>query len=304
MLLFIVSFVSSTMVAAFVNKYVLSVLKFTYPTVYQSWQMLMISTTLCLLFCLGLINFSNIERNTIQQWCPAMCFFSITIYSGSVALSRLPIPVFFASLHFVFVVCTIADTFMFKKEPAMLSLLGLALGLVGLFFSISIYPVDFLGHRWMFVHCLSSASYMIFARGIFKGKLSEFEKAMLNSSFSIMALLLIGIFSGEVSRAFSFPYLFNINFHRGCITSGITGALLSLSYGKLATSLSISKLRWIGSTSMVITSVISLFIFPLEKPFLMELSTLITLSGSAIYTYSESIEEFQNDIQLEKEQIA
>ncbi|OXB81668.1 UNVERIFIED_CONTAM: hypothetical protein H355_008917 [Colinus virginianus] len=58
--------------SCFTNKYVLSVLKFTYPTLFQGSEIL--------------------------SWLPASLIFVGVIYAGSRALSRLPIPVFL-TLH-------------------------------------------------------------------------------------------------------------------------------------------------------------------------------------------------------------
>ncbi|XP_065063143.1 UDP-N-acetylglucosamine transporter TMEM241 homolog [Rhopilema esculentum] len=279
--------VCSSVGATFVNKYVLSVLKFTYPTVYQSWQTGVTAAILLSLSAFGLIQFAVIDRQSSKHWIPAMCFFTVGIYSGSKALSRLPIPIFFTMLHLVHVSIAFVDEIYFRKHNSPLSLFGAILGLVGLAVTIkSDTEFDVLGYKWMVVHCLCSASYSIFAKKVFKSSLREIDKIMLNSLFSVIVLMGFGTYTGEVGRSLNFPFIYYKKFHAGCITSGISGALLGLSYSRLAEVMPVSKIRWISTLAMVLTSALSLFIFQFTLSVPLVLGITVGLLGSVIYTYS------------------
>uniref|UniRef100_A0A8D0GNA0 Transmembrane protein 241 n=1 Tax=Sphenodon punctatus TaxID=8508 RepID=A0A8D0GNA0_SPHPU len=78
----------------FTNKYVLSVLKFTYPTLFQGWQTLIGGFLLHISWKLGWVEISSSPRSEVLSWLPASALFVAIIYVGSRALSRLPIPVF------------------------------------------------------------------------------------------------------------------------------------------------------------------------------------------------------------------
>uniref|UniRef100_A0A8B9P6C0 Transmembrane protein 241 n=1 Tax=Apteryx owenii TaxID=8824 RepID=A0A8B9P6C0_APTOW len=73
----------------FVFQYVLSVLKFTYPTLFQGWQTLVGGLLLHVSWKLGWVEISLCSRSDILSWLPASALFVGIIYAGSRALSRL-----------------------------------------------------------------------------------------------------------------------------------------------------------------------------------------------------------------------
>ncbi|MEJ1281608.1 transmembrane protein 241 [Cricetulus griseus] len=77
------------------NKYVLSVLKFTYPTLFQGWQTLIGGLLLHVSWKLGWVEINSSLRSNVLAWLPASVLFVGIIYAGSRALSRLAVPVFF-----------------------------------------------------------------------------------------------------------------------------------------------------------------------------------------------------------------
>uniref|UniRef100_A0A8C0HVV2 Transmembrane protein 241 n=1 Tax=Balaenoptera musculus TaxID=9771 RepID=A0A8C0HVV2_BALMU len=86
------------------NKYVLSVLKFTYPTLFQGWQTL-----------IGGLLLHVSSRSDVLTWLPASVLFVGIICAGSRALSRLAIPVFLI-LHNVAEVIICGHQKCFQKE--------------------------------------------------------------------------------------------------------------------------------------------------------------------------------------------
>ncbi|XP_066540134.1 UDP-N-acetylglucosamine transporter TMEM241 homolog isoform X4 [Hoplias malabaricus] len=82
-------------VSHFTNKYVLSVLKFTFPTIFLGWQT---STGALLLYVtgkFGWVEINGFTRSAALLWLPGSIFFLGNIYAGSKALAILPIPFFF-----------------------------------------------------------------------------------------------------------------------------------------------------------------------------------------------------------------
>uniref|UniRef100_A0A3P9P1M8 Transmembrane protein 241 n=1 Tax=Poecilia reticulata TaxID=8081 RepID=A0A3P9P1M8_POERE len=78
-------------VSYFTNKFVLSVLKFTYPTLFQGWQTLIgaaLEVCVCVYVCVC-------SRSAALSWLPGSFLFVGNIYAGSRALSRIDIPFFF-----------------------------------------------------------------------------------------------------------------------------------------------------------------------------------------------------------------
>lgn len=76
------------------NKYVLSVLKFTYPTLFQGWQTFVGGLLLHVSWKLGWVEINSSSRTHVLTWLPASLLFVGIIYAGSRALSRLAIAVF------------------------------------------------------------------------------------------------------------------------------------------------------------------------------------------------------------------
>ncbi|XP_072591186.1 UDP-N-acetylglucosamine transporter TMEM241 isoform X6 [Vulpes vulpes] len=97
------------------NKYVLSVLKFTYPTLFQGWQTLIGGLLLHVSWKLGWAEINSTSRSDVSMWLPASVLFVGIIYAGSRALSKLAIPVFL-TLHNVAEVIICGHQKCFRKE--------------------------------------------------------------------------------------------------------------------------------------------------------------------------------------------
>ncbi|XP_062923497.1 transmembrane protein 241-like isoform X7 [Mobula hypostoma] len=74
----------------FTNKYVLSILNFTYPTLFQGWQTIMGTVLLQVAWKLGWLEMrSTFLWSAKVSWLPAVFMFVGSIYTGSRALSKL-----------------------------------------------------------------------------------------------------------------------------------------------------------------------------------------------------------------------
>uniref|UniRef100_A0A9J8A7L4 Transmembrane protein 241 n=1 Tax=Cyprinus carpio carpio TaxID=630221 RepID=A0A9J8A7L4_CYPCA len=79
----------------FTNKYVLSILKFTFPTIFQGWQTSTGALLLLVTWKLGWVEINGFSRSAAFSQLPGCFLFIGNIYAGSRALSLLPIPFFF-----------------------------------------------------------------------------------------------------------------------------------------------------------------------------------------------------------------
>lgn len=90
--------------------------------------------------------FSFVFRLAIEKWFPAMCFFTIAIYSGSVALSRL--------VSFIFQPMLIGSTYIILKIHHFLLEVKL-LALCGFLYLLNNFPFQTVLKRncWLHVTC-------------------------------------------------------------------------------------------------------------------------------------------------------
>jgi len=122
------------------------------------------------------------------SWLPASVLFSAMIYSGSVALSRLPVPVFCAIHYISIIVQILLESLLFKKDlpiNSQFSLIVTALAVVMVaatdtqvilslflffFYCVCVFlfvfsfffflQFDQIGYKWMMIHCTFSAPTM------------------------------------------------------------------------------------------------------------------------------------------------
>ncbi|XP_043395685.1 transmembrane protein 241 isoform X9 [Chelonia mydas] len=111
----------------FTNKYVLSVLKFTYPTLFQGWQTLVGGFLLHVSWKLGWVEISCSSRSEVLTWLPASVLFVGIIYAGSRALSRLPIPVFLTVHNAAEVITCGFQKFVQKEQTSLLKICSVVL---------------------------------------------------------------------------------------------------------------------------------------------------------------------------------
>ncbi|XP_063472941.1 UDP-N-acetylglucosamine transporter TMEM241 isoform X8 [Symphalangus syndactylus] len=177
------------------NKYVLSVLKFTYPTLFQGWQTLIGGLLLHVSWKLGWVEINSSSRSHVLAWLPASVLFVGIIYAGSRALSRLAIPVFL-TLHNVAEVIICGYQKCFRKEktsPAKICSALFLLATAGcLPFNDSQFDPD--GYFWAIIHL-----------------------------FCV----------GDLVSVLDFPFLYFYRFHGSCCASGFLGFFLMFSTVKL-----------------------------------------------------------------------
>ncbi|XP_031220832.1 transmembrane protein 241 isoform X3 [Mastomys coucha] len=219
------------------NKYVLSVLKFTYPTLFQGWQTFVGGLLLHMSWKLGWVEIHSSLRSDVLTWLPASVLFVGIIYAGSKALSRLAVPVFFI-LHNVAEVLTCGyQKCVWRECPLPLGRCRVP-SLPGL-----------------------SGSYKILRRSRKPTVLSDIDQQYLNYIFSMVLLAFASHPTGDLFGALDFPFLYFYRFHGSCCASGVLGFFLMLSTVKLRSVLAPGQCAAWVFLAKVITAGLSMLLF-------------------------------------------
>lgn len=221
----------------FVNKYVLSVLNFTYPTIFQGWQTLVGVAILRMLIAGGQVEplLNGLDRKDLAPWAPGMMMFLVSIYSGSRALANLPIPVFFSLQNTVVVFKVITQLLLQKQLLSCFSYLMVMIALVSAL-GVSMTDPQFSseGYFWMAIHVISNGSFYIYTN-LMKGrlKLRSLDRLYCCYIYSVVMLAPCSYLLGDALEAVNYPYLYFTKFYLGCLFSGMLGIFLNLTAMRL-----------------------------------------------------------------------
>ena len=295
-------FSCSSVAAILVNKHVLWQLKFTYPTIFQSIQMACCSFFLISANVLGYVEISRLKPLIFVKWLPAVLFFTVSIYAGSKSLAVLPIPVFaLTQQNLTHGFLQIFLIYKQRKLPKTIALSFLILC------SICVLIVLVIGdhvyqYGWMLLHCTSNGCYSYFLLYIYHNdnEMKEIDKMVLNSSCSIILLILFGVMTGEVQSVLQFQYIWNYWFYFACLCSGTFGTIIIVSYSNLCQVFSIFAVRFINSLVMLFVSVLSLFMYEIFYYNSFSTSAFIGLFAIVIYCYF--IQRYVDGIEVSNEE--
>ncbi|XP_019786083.2 UDP-N-acetylglucosamine transporter TMEM241 isoform X2 [Tursiops truncatus] len=218
------------------NKYVLSVLKFTYPTLFQGWQTLIGGLLLHVSWKLGWAEINSNSRSDVLTWLPASVLFVGIIYAGSRALSRL------------------------KTSPAKICSALFLLAAAGcLPFNDSQFDPD--GYFWAIIHLFCIGAYKILQKSQKSNALSDIDQQYLNYLFSVVLLAFASHPTGDLLSVLDFPFLYFYRFHGSCCASGFLGFFLMVSTVKLKSLMTPGQCAaWIFFAK-VITAGLSILLF-------------------------------------------
>ncbi|XP_052817109.1 transmembrane protein 241-like [Mya arenaria] len=250
----------------FVNKYVLTVLGFQFPTIFQGWQTLVGFLMLSLLVTARHVPplMENITRYDVANWLPGMLLFVGSIYSGSKALAKLPMPVFLSLHNLITVILCTGQLALYRQLTSLYSYaMMMILVITSILIGVSDPDFNTDGYYWMCVHVLTTGGLSIFSKlARSRLKLSAHEKLYCNYLYSVIVLAPSSYFLGDAIKAGAYPYLFYSKFYMGCIMSGIFGVFLSLNNIKLMEfKLDKADLSKIAGIAKLLTSVCSLLFF-------------------------------------------
>nr|XP_028693742.1 transmembrane protein 241 isoform X3 [Macaca mulatta] len=258
------------------NKYVLSVLKFTYPTLFQGWQTLIGGLLLHVSWKLGWVEINSSSRSHVLVWLPASVLFVGMIYAGSRALSRLAIPVFLT-------LCNVAEVIIcgyqkcFQKEktsPAKICSAFFLLAAAGcLPFNDSQFDPD--GYFWAVIHLFCVGAYKIL------------RKSQKPSALSVVLLAFASHPTGDLFSVLDFPFLYFYRFHGSCCASGFLGFFLVFSTVKLKSYLAPAQCAaWIFFAK-IITAGLSILLFEAILTSATTGCVLLGALGEALLVFSE-----------------
>ncbi|XP_074059655.1 UDP-N-acetylglucosamine transporter TMEM241 isoform X2 [Macrotis lagotis] len=199
------------------NKYVLSVLKFTYPTLFQGWQTLIGGLLLHISWKLGWVEINSNSRAKVLAWLPSSMLFVGIIYAGSRALSRLSIPVFF-TLHNASEVIVYLYQKCISKELTSPAKVWSSVFLLVAAGCLPFYDSQFdpVGYFWAAIHLFCVGSYKILHKAQKSSMLSDIDQQYLNYIFSMVLLAFASHPTGDLFRALEFPFLYFYRFHTSC----------------------------------------------------------------------------------------
>nr|XP_056710570.1 transmembrane protein 241 isoform X1 [Euleptes europaea] len=246
----------------FTNKYVLSVLKFTYPTLFQGWQTLVGGLLLHISWKWGWVEMSSSSRTEVISWLPASALFVGIIYSGSRALSRLPIPIFLTLHNAAEVITCGIEKFVQKEQISLLKICRVLILLVAagcLPFCDPQFDAD--GYFWAVIHLLCVGAYKVYHKLRRPSSLSDSEQQYINYASSMVVLAFASHPTGDLFSALDFPFLYFYSFHSSCCASGLLGFLLTLQTIKLKNSTSSGQYAAWNCLAKVITAGLSPIIF-------------------------------------------
>uniref|UniRef100_H3BD08 Transmembrane protein 241 n=1 Tax=Latimeria chalumnae TaxID=7897 RepID=H3BD08_LATCH len=254
----------------------------------ERWQTLVGGVLLHVSWKLGWVEISSFSRSTAFSWLPGSVLFVGSIYAGSRALSRLPIPVFFTLHNAAEVAACILQRFAQKEELPFTKLLSI----LALLTAAGVLPLcdpqfDPGGYFWAVVHLLCVGGYKVFQKLPKSGLLSDLEQQYINYAFSVLLLASAAHPTGDLLGALEFPFLYLYRFHSSCCVSGILGFLMCVATVKLKSNIPSEQC----GTWVFIAKVLAACLSPLFFDFIVNAYTVSCLLlgglGEALLLYTE-----------------
>ncbi|KAF7649256.1 hypothetical protein LDENG_00144450 [Lucifuga dentata] len=276
-------------VSYFTNKFVLSVLKFTYPTLFQGWQTSIGALLLLLSVKLGWVEMSRITRSAALSWLPGSILFVGNIYAGSRALSRMEIPFFFTLQNSSHVVSYIILKLVYREQKTQwLKATSVSLMLLSAVYLPFYDPqFDLNGYLWAVGHLFCVGAYRVFQIQYKSSHLSDLEQQCINYLFSVLLLAAAAHPTGDLMGVLEFPSLHSYTFHCGCCVSALLGFLLLLATVRLKSGLTVEHCGvWIFLSKMIAMS-LSPFIFHMDINVPSLVSMIVSHTGEALLVYSD-----------------
>ncbi|XP_069777896.1 UDP-N-acetylglucosamine transporter TMEM241-like isoform X2 [Narcine bancroftii] len=271
----------------FTNKYVLSILKFTYPTLFQGWQTIVGTLLLQIVWKLGWLELrSSFLWSAKISWLPGALLFVGSIYAGSRALSKL-------STSEVLATVTLKMT---NKEKLSCTKIGSTVMIftASAILLLNIHKNESDSFFWAVIHVTCAGGYKVFQK-LKSCSLSEMEQQYLSYLYSMALLVCAAYPSGDAFDVLTFPFLSSYQFHSGCCASGILGVSLKFLSVKLKNC--VSKVRygaWILLTKVLATC-LSLAAFEILLNIPTSCCLVLGMLGEALLIYTSISESDINE---------
>jgi len=218
----------------YINKYVLSVLGFKYPTIFQGWQTLASLVIFKVLTYTHKNNFKlvKMDRSAFISLLPGFLFYTTSIVAASKALAGVSVPIFVSVLNTLPAAIYVIDRIFPGGRPPvdLLQLAGavvtlasataLVLTQVGLDFSDSAY-------FWLLVAVICTVAYTLHCR-IADARYTSWDRLYYNSIFSVIILTPASLYLEEAFQALNFHHEKQGLFLAGCASSALLTAVSHL----------------------------------------------------------------------------
>lgn len=262
------------------NKYILSVLQFSYPTVFQGWQTFV---TVIIMRMLVFENLSSMCWKSFRSHLPLFLSFVGAIVAGSKALSYLPIPIVVAVSNVLPALKHLLRTISSDASNYLLIINSIlcVVSVLGIFFSDNNLSKLSVSSLWLYTHLLFGASQGIFTNDNALTRLSSYDKLFYCNLFSVVVLAPSSLYLEEAFEALHFQERSQLSFLFGCILGGVSGALGSvLSLHSAAEPLNVNAI------SKVLVCLFSPLIIPCSLSFLTWVLIFIVLISSCFIPQS------------------
>ncbi|XP_076061114.1 UDP-N-acetylglucosamine transporter TMEM241-like isoform X2 [Oratosquilla oratoria] len=245
--------------------YVLSVLNFIYPTIFQGWQTLVGGILLRILLshkCLS-VSATELDKSGFISLLPSFLFFSAGIVASSKALSKLSVPVFLCLLNTL-----PASLYLLEVAPSFRGGSGGPVALLATLVTIGsavasvLMDIDMTfsdsPYFWMLVSLACVAVQTLHFK-IADARYTEVDRLYFSYIFGVVVLAPASLYLEEAFEVLHFPHASRYDFYAGCLLSGILGLFLNLSTMKVQSQ---NYFSVVDAITKLVTSVLALSIFP------------------------------------------
>jgi len=251
-----------------INKYVLTVLGFKYPTIFQGWQTLaaLIIYKLLNVFKPKIYPITHVDRAGFISILPGLLFYTTSLVASSKALAEVPVCVYLAVQNTL-----PAAIFLFDKLypsstrapiqplPAASAVTVMLTG-VGLIMTETSLDFQESGYFWLIVGVMCTAASTLHAR-IADARFKSWDRLYFSSVFSVIILAPASLYLEEAFQALQFRHDRQELFVTGCLASAVLIACLNLYTTVLKED---DKFGLVQNVSSGVTALLSILIFPSE----------------------------------------
>ncbi|PIK45299.1 Transmembrane protein C18orf45 [Apostichopus japonicus] len=172
---------------------------------------------------------ADFPRREILKWCHGVFFFIISIFSGSKALSILPIPAFIALQNTVDVLVYVFQTTQTKRLGNAAVVISAIMVLVAAYSLANSGEQNLSsGYSWMMTHIVSTVLLILSQKWLKPASFSDVDCLLYQYLISVVIFTPGSFLLGDLTDAFYFTNWYSMKFYVGCILSGLLGVLLNL----------------------------------------------------------------------------
>jgi len=247
-----------------INKYVLSVLGFRYPTIFQGWQTLagLVIYKLLNLFWKPEFNLTPVDKSGIISLLPGLLFHTTSLISNSKALAELPISVFIALQNTLPAGIYLLDRVKPGSRPPTATLQGACAVLTfitGVILVLGETSLDFQesGYFWLIIGVMCNGASILHSR-IADARFSSWDRLYYSALSSVIILAPASLYLEEAFMALKFRHDRQELFLAGCVFSAVFMAAFNLYSVRLKEDEYFGLLQ---NSASGITAVSSVFLF-------------------------------------------